>query len=92
MFTLTPDGKTIAGYYSPSQYSTDAGSVPEAIIEELRLPKYKRTSSYSTRALGTESSLQETGHWGIAPYGCFAISLRSKQDDWFDSGGEGCKR
>lgn len=41
VFVLTPDGKTIAGYYSLSQYAVDAGSVPTEIIHKLRLPKYK---------------------------------------------------
>lgn len=37
VFVLTRDGKTIAGYYTLSQYAVDAGSLPE----ELRRPKYK---------------------------------------------------
>jgi predicted GNAT family N-acyltransferase len=41
VFVLTPDGKTIAGYYTLSQYAVDAGGVPEEIIQTLRLPKYK---------------------------------------------------
>jgi predicted GNAT family N-acyltransferase len=41
VFVLTPDGKTIAGYYSLSQYAVDAGSVPEETMQKLRLPKYK---------------------------------------------------
>lgn len=42
VFVLTPDGKTIAGYYSLSQYAVDAGSVPEETMRELGLPKYKQ--------------------------------------------------
>lgn len=41
VFILTLDGKTIAGYYTLSQYAVDAGSVPEETMRELRLPKYK---------------------------------------------------
>ncbi len=41
VFVLTPDGKTIAGYYSLSQYAVDAASVPEQTMRELGLPKYK---------------------------------------------------
>ena len=42
VFVLTPDGKTIAGYYSLSQYAVDAGSVPDDTMRELGLPKYKQ--------------------------------------------------
>ena len=38
VFVLTPDGKTIAGYYTLSQYSVDLGAVPPEIGR--RLPKY----------------------------------------------------
>lgn len=40
-FVLTPDGKTIAGYYTLSQYAVDAGSAPEETMQKLRLPKYQ---------------------------------------------------
>ena len=41
VYVATPDGKTIAGYYTLSQYAIDAGDFPEQMIRELRLPKYK---------------------------------------------------
>ena len=37
-FILTPDGKTIAGYYTLSQYSVDLVKLPEEITRKL--PKY----------------------------------------------------
>src|ERR1700752_4208742 len=37
-FVLTPDGQTIAGYYTLSQFSVDLGMVPQDIAR--RLPKY----------------------------------------------------
>ena len=37
-FVLTPDGKTIAGFYTLSQYSVDLEKLPEEIAR--RLPKY----------------------------------------------------
>jgi predicted GNAT family N-acyltransferase len=37
-FVLTPDGKTIAGYYTLSQYSVELEAVPPEIAR--RLPKY----------------------------------------------------
>jgi predicted GNAT family N-acyltransferase len=41
VFVLTPDGRTIAGYYTLSQYAVDSGSVPEQTMRNLGLPKYK---------------------------------------------------
>jgi len=41
VFVLTPDGKTIAGYYTLSQYALDSGGVPEQTMRSLGLPKYK---------------------------------------------------
>jgi len=37
-FVLTPDGKTVAGYYTLSQYSVDLVKLPEEIAKKL--PKY----------------------------------------------------
>jgi len=37
-FVLTPDGKTVAGFYTLSQYSVDLVKLPEDIVR--RLPKY----------------------------------------------------
>jgi len=42
VYVLTPDGKTIAGYYSLSQYAVDAGKLPEELTRRLRLPKYEK--------------------------------------------------
>ena len=38
VFVLTPDGQTIAGYYTLSQFSVDLGIVPQDIARKL--PKY----------------------------------------------------
>ena len=38
-FVLTPDGKTIAGFYTLSQHSVDIGEIPEPIAR--RLTRYK---------------------------------------------------
>lgn len=40
VFILTPDGRTIAGYYTLSQYAVDAGDLPEEVFKALSLPKY----------------------------------------------------
>jgi GNAT superfamily N-acetyltransferase len=37
-FVMTPDGKTIAGYYTLSQYAVDVGGLSEEMAK--RMPKY----------------------------------------------------
>jgi predicted GNAT family N-acyltransferase len=43
VFVLTPDGKTIAGYYTLSQYAIELVDVPEEIAKKL--PKYPLVSA-----------------------------------------------
>ena len=40
VFILTADDKTIAGFYTLSQYRIDAGHLPDNVTKKLRLPKY----------------------------------------------------
>jgi predicted GNAT family N-acyltransferase len=42
VYVLTPDGKIVAGYYTLSQFSIDAGEIPEDLARKLRVPKYDR--------------------------------------------------
>ncbi len=39
-FVATSDGKTVAGFYTLSQYSVDLGELPEAVPKKL--PKYSQ--------------------------------------------------
>ena len=42
-FVVTPDGKTIAGYYTLSQYAIELGDVPDEVAKKL--PKYPLVSA-----------------------------------------------
>jgi len=42
VYVLTPDGKTIAGYYTLSQYAIEAGELPPELVQQLHLPKYDK--------------------------------------------------
>lgn len=42
VYVLTRDGKTIAGYYTLSQYAIDAGDLPSETAQKLRIPKYEK--------------------------------------------------
>jgi GNAT superfamily N-acetyltransferase len=42
VYVLTPDGKTIAGYYTLSQYTIEPGELPDEVAKRLRLPRYDK--------------------------------------------------
>jgi GNAT superfamily N-acetyltransferase len=42
VYVLTPDGKTIAGYYALSQYAIEAGELPSKLLQQLHLPRYDK--------------------------------------------------
>ena len=42
VYVLTADGKTIAGYYTLSQYAIEAGELPPELVQQLHLPKYDK--------------------------------------------------
>jgi len=58
VFVLTPDGKTIAGYYTLSQYALDSGGVPEEAMRSLGLPKYKELPATLLGRLARSLSLR----------------------------------
>jgi predicted GNAT family N-acyltransferase len=58
-FVLTPDGKTIAGYYTLSQYAIDLGHVPEEIGKKLS--KYPAVSATLLGRLAVSTNFRGTG-------------------------------
>lgn len=42
VYVLTPDGRTIAGYYTLSQYSVDAGELSPEVAKKLKVPRYEK--------------------------------------------------
>lgn len=42
VYVATLDGKTIAGYYTLSQYAIEADEFPSELIQQLHLPKYQK--------------------------------------------------
>jgi len=40
VFVATTDGKTIAGYYTLSQYAVDPGDLPPAVLAKLKTRRY----------------------------------------------------
>jgi predicted GNAT family N-acyltransferase len=42
VYVLTPDGKTIAGYYTLSQHVIEGGELPPDLVQQLQLPRYDK--------------------------------------------------
>jgi predicted GNAT family N-acyltransferase len=55
-FVLTPDGKTIAGFYTLSQYSVDAGALPQEITRKL--PRYPEVPATLLGRLASSDSFR----------------------------------
>ncbi len=58
-FVITPDHKTIAGFYTLSQYAIDLGEVPDDIAK--RLPKYPLVSATLLGRLAVSSQFRGQG-------------------------------
>jgi ribosomal protein S18 acetylase RimI-like enzyme len=59
-FVLTPDGKTIAGYYTLSQYAVQLENVPEHFAKKL--PKYPMVPTTLIGRLAVNSGFRGQGH------------------------------
>ena len=61
VFVLTPDGATIAGYYTLSQYGVDAGELPQEVFDQLKIPKYPRLPATLIGRLARHSEFKGQG-------------------------------
>ena len=61
VYVLTPDGSTIAGYYTLSQYAVDAAEIPEDLSKKLRLPKYKKLPATLLGRLARDTKFKGQG-------------------------------
>ena len=58
-FVITPDHKTIAGFYTLSQYAVDLGDVPAEVAK--RLPKYPAVSATLLGRLAVSTAFRGRG-------------------------------
>lgn len=61
VYVLTPDGKTIAGYYTLSQYSIAAGELPEEMAKKLRVPIYDKLPATLLGRLARSAGFKAAG-------------------------------
>ena len=78
VFVYTPDGKTIGGYYTLSQFSVDLGMLPQAIAR--RLPRYPIVPATLIGRLAVSTALRGQGIGELLLMDALHRSLRlSKQ-------------
>ena len=58
-FVLTPDGTTVAGYYTLSQYSVQLDEIPAAVAKKL--PKYPMVPATLLGQLAVSSAFRGRG-------------------------------
>jgi predicted GNAT family N-acyltransferase len=75
VYVLTPDGKTVAGYYTLSQYAIDAGELPEELARKLRLPKYDKLPATLLGRLARDQQFRRYGLGEILLMGALKRSL-----------------
>ena len=75
VYVLTPDGKTVAGYYTLSQYAVDAGEVPDELAKKLRLPKYDKLPATLLGRLARSQQFRGAGLGEILLMGALARAL-----------------
>jgi predicted GNAT family N-acyltransferase len=61
VYVLTPDGKTIAGYYTLSQYAIQAGELPPELVQQLHLPRYDKLPATLLGRLARSKELKGCG-------------------------------
>lgn len=65
VYVLTPDGKTIAGYYTLSQYAINAGEMPDEVARKLRVPKYDKLPATLLGRLARSEEFKGAGLGGM---------------------------
>jgi hypothetical protein len=72
---LTPDGKTIAGYYTLSHYTIEPGELPEEAVKRLRLPRYDKLPATLLGRLARSTQFKGAGLGEILLMGALEKSL-----------------
>ncbi len=65
VYVLTADGKTIAGYFTLSQYAIDPGDLPTEVAKKLRAPKYERLPATLLGRLARSQEFRGMGVGGM---------------------------
>ena len=75
VYVLTPDGKTIAGFYTLSQYAINVGDLPPEDAHKLRVPKYEKLPATLLGRLARSKEFQGMGIGGMLLAGALKLAL-----------------
>jgi len=75
VYVLTPDGKTIAGYYTLSHYTIEPGELPHEAVKRLRLPKCDKLPATLVGRLARSQQFKGAGLGEILLMGALEKSL-----------------
>jgi ribosomal protein S18 acetylase RimI-like enzyme len=80
VYVLTPDGKTIAGYYTLSQYAIEAGQLPPELVRQLRLPRYDKLPATLLGRLARSKEFKGCGLGELLLMGAMRRSLEHSKN------------
>ena len=80
VYVLTPDGKTIAGYYTLSQYSIEADEFPPELVQQLRLPKYDKLPATLLGRLARSQAFRGAGIGELLLMGALTKALEHSRN------------
>jgi GNAT superfamily N-acetyltransferase len=80
VYVLTPDGKTIAGYYTLSQYAIEAGELPPELIQQIHLPRYDKLSATLLGRLAKSKQFEGRGLGEILLMGALKRALEHSRN------------
>jgi len=80
VYVLTADGKTIAGYYTLSQFSIDAGEMPPDTAKQLRIPRYDKLPATMLGRLARSQEFKGAGLGEILLLGAMKRALEHSRN------------
>ena len=80
VYVLTPDGKTIAGYYTLSQYAIEAGELPPELVQQLHLPRYDKLPATLLGRLARSKQFKGSGLGELLAHGGPEKSAGAQQE------------
>jgi predicted GNAT family N-acyltransferase len=80
VYVLTPDGKVIAGYYTLSQYSIDAGELPHEVTKRFHVPRYDKLPATLLGRLARSKEFKGAGLGEILLMGALKKALEHSRN------------
>lgn len=80
VYVLTPDGRTIAGYFTLLQYAIDAGELSDDVVKKLHVPKYDKLPATLLGRLARSQQFKGAGLGEILLMGALKRALEHSRN------------